>query len=85
MQRDAFRDWATGQGGLNEAIARSHLGHLTEVERLLGIDLDDDWTGTKLNHTADLIDRNDTLNQKTKADYRQSLKTYEDFRSLTSA
>jgi hypothetical protein len=85
LQRDAFRDWATGQGGLTEATARSHLGHLTDVERLLGIDLDDDWTATKLTHTASLIDRTGTLNQRTKADYRQSLKTYEDFRALTSA
>ena len=85
MQRDAFRDWATGQGGLTESTARTHLAHLTELEALLRINLDTDWTATRLKHATALLDRTDTLNTKTKADYRQSLTTYEEFRSLTSA
>ncbi len=85
MQRDAFRDWATGQGGLNEATARIHLGRLTDVEALLRITLDPDWTETRLKHATALLDRTDALTPKTKADYRQSLTTYEEFRSLTSA
>jgi shikimate kinase len=85
VQRDAFRDWATGGGGLSEAAARSHLKNLTEVETVLATDLDTDWTRTRLRTTREQLDRTDRLNDRTKADYRQSLETYDTFRSHTSA
>lgn len=85
MQRDAFRDWATGGGGLTEAAARSHLKNLTDLQTILAVDLEADWARTRLRHTREMLDRSDRLNDRTKADYRQSLATYDTFRSHTSA
>ncbi len=85
MQRDAFRDWATGQGGLNEASARSYLAYLGGIEAHLGVNLDDDWMRTKLQGTTRLLNADDTLNPKTRMNYQSGLRKYEEFRSLTSA
>jgi hypothetical protein len=85
VQRDAFRDWATGGGGLSEAAARDHLKNLADLETVLAIDIETDWTRTGLRTTREQLDRTDRLNDRTKAEYRQSLLTYDTFRSHTSA
>jgi shikimate kinase len=82
---DAFRDWATGGGGMSEATARAHQKNLKDLQIILAVDLETDWTRTRLRHAREMLDRSDRLNDRTKADYRQSLDTYDTFRSHTSA
>ena len=85
MKSDAFRDWATGQGGLNEASARSYLTYLKAIEDHLRIDIDEDWDRTRLQDATRRLNQDETLNPKTRLNYQSGLRKYEEFRSLTSA
>jgi hypothetical protein len=85
MQGDAFRDWATGPGGLNEAAARAFLADLKALERLLGVDIAADWEASRLQGTAARIAATHGLDSTTRATYRSALKKYEEFRQLSGA
>jgi hypothetical protein len=85
MKTDAFRDWMTGQGGLNEASARSYISYLNGIELHVGVDIAADWDASRLQSAFDRLAQNADIDPKTKANYQSGLKKYEEFRSLTSA
>ena len=82
---DAFRDWAMGQGGLNEASARSYASYLNSIEEKLGIDISGDWNRSKLQMTYEHLANDTVIDPKTKSNYLSGLRKYEEFRSLMSA
>ena len=85
MLGDAFRDWATGPGGLNEASARSYLSYLDGIERHLRTDLAADYAAGRLDTTAARLAAAGDIDGKTRANWQSALRKYAEFRSLTSA
>ena len=85
MNPEAFKKWATGPGRISAASARSYVSYLTSVEAMLRVDLDQDWARSGLKSTLDQLERDESLNPKTKTNRLSGLRKYVEFRATMSA
>ncbi|MCL4189188.1 MAG: hypothetical protein KJZ85_16425 [Rhodobacteraceae bacterium] len=83
MRSAEFEKWASGAGGLNAASARSYVSYLASVEQSYGIDLDRDWSSTRLTVVRSRLDQDGALNRNTQRNRMSALAKYEDFCTAT--
>lgn len=79
MQSSAFEKWSHKHGGLGVDSAKSYVSYLTTVENDYGIDLDSDWSASKLLVARTHLSRDNSLNENTRRNRLSALNKYEDF------